>query len=281
MIVKNGGAARWKDLRVAGVAQREIGRAVAESRIVRQRRGVYTLAERSLKSVALELGGALCHLSAVEAHNLGVLVPNRICHVAVSASASRRRAVPRGVQLHYLDLDAEEIATGVTSRLRTVLDCLRICTLPQALAIADRHLREGRLTKEELVAAAATLRGPGCRQARRAADAATSCAASEMESALRGTLLEAGLTCFEPQFVVVVNGIKLATTDLGDPVTKVLIEADSFSWHGNRLALSKDAKRYDDLTAAGFVVLRFAWEHIVYEPAWLVDVVRAALAQCG
>ena len=58
----------------------------------------------------------------------------------------------------------------------------------------------------------------------------------------------------------------------------MLLEADSFYWHGHRAALVMDCRRYDDLVAAGYVVLRFSWEHILGDPDWVVSVVRAVLA---
>ena len=52
------------------------------------------------------------------------------------------------------------------------------------------------------------------------------------------------------------------------------LEADSFTWHGSRAALARDAARYDRLVAAGWRVLRFSYEAVMGEPEW----VRAQLA---
>lgn len=66
--------------------------------------------------------------------------------------------------------------------------------------------------------------------------------------------------------------------DLGDPRTGVLLEADSFQWHGAQVQLAKDAERYDELVARGYRVLRFAFDHVATRDGWIVEVVRRTLA---
>lgn len=178
--------------------------------------------------------------------------------------------------MHYAELGPEDVARGITTPRRTVVDCLRTCAFPQALAIADTCLRNQVFSVEELAALAAQVRGPGAKRGRRVVAAADARAASEMESALRGILIDAGITCFQPQLKVVIGGRTL-TVDLGDEETKVVIEADSFAWHGTRHALARDARRYDLLVANGYLVLRFAWEHVINDAAWVVAIVRKTL----
>ena len=57
--------------------------------------------------------------------------------------------------------------------------------------------------------------------------------------------------------------------DLVDARLKIALEADSFEHHGSRKALVLDCVRYDNLVADGWTVLRFAWEQVMYEPAWV------------
>ncbi|HEX6233512.1 MAG TPA: DUF559 domain-containing protein [Jiangellaceae bacterium] len=99
-----------------------------------------------------------------------------------------------------------------------------------------------------------------------------------MESALRGILLAAGITCFEPQLEINAGIRRLARVDLGDPRTGVLLEADSYRWHGAQAQLTRDAERYDELVARGHRVLRFAFDHITTRSDWIVDTVRRTLA---
>ncbi len=61
--------------------------------------------------------------------------------------------------------------------------------------------------------------------------------------------------------------------DLVDTDLRVVIEADSFAWHGHRAALRRDARRYNRLVTEGWIVLRFAWEDVMHDQ----DYVRAVL----
>lgn len=59
----------------------------------------------------------------------------------------------------------------------------------------------------------------------------------------------------------------------------VILEADSFTWHGDRQALARDAKRYNLLVADGWLVLRFAWEDVMFDPAYVRSVLEAVVAR--
>jgi len=67
---------------------------------------------------------------------------------------------------------------------------------------------------------------------------------------------------------------------LADVRLRIVIEADSFAFHGVREQLRKDCWRYDELVSRGWVVLRFAWEQVMFAPEWvreiLVQAVRCA-----
>jgi len=56
-----------------------------------------------------------------------------------------------------------------------------------------------------------------------------------------------------------------------------VIEADSFEFHGRRKALKNDCERYNAFVTAGWTVLRFSWEHVMFEP----DYVRSAMTALG
>ena len=68
----------------------------------------------------------------------------------------------------------------------------------------------------------------------------------EVTSVLR-TVIDGGITGFEPQFRARRDGRWIATVDLGDAKARLLLEADSFFWHGQRAALERDARRYNEL----------------------------------
>jgi very-short-patch-repair endonuclease len=110
------------------------------------------------------------------------------------------------------------------------------------------------------------------------AAAATRRSGSFLESMLRALLISAGIDGFEPQ-VLVTNGQFRARVDLGHQRARLALEADSFEFHGSRRDFTADCSRYDELVAAGWLVLRLTYEHVIGDPAWVVATVRAALAQ--
>ena len=59
----------------------------------------------------------------------------------------------------------------------------------------------------------------------------------------------------------------------------MVLEADSFEWHGDRAALRRDARRYDLLVANGWTVLRFAWEDVMHDQEFVRAVLEAVVAR--
>lgn len=249
-------------------------RAVAGGEIVRVARGYYALPSLpDPRLTASRLRGAVSHVSAARLWGLQVVTPGREVHVTVPAHRKGRRA---DAVLHWVDLPSAEIANGVTSPLRTVLDCARTLPFPEALAIADSALNQQLVGLHELRAAASARAGAGRRRVLRVAQAADGRAASGLESVLRATVLQNRIRCFTPQWSITDDGFS-ARVDLGDPLHRVALEADSFEHHGFRAALVRDCRRYDELVVRGWLVLRFAWEQVMFEPEWVADVVVAAL----
>ena len=180
------------------------------------------------------------------------------------------RPQPRpGVRLHWADLagDADERAT---SPARTAMDCASTLPFADALAVADGVLREGLLGPDELVRVAEASRGPGRARRLRVALGARGAAANPFESCLRAVVLDEGLTGFEPQYRV--PGTPYVV-DLADPVRRVALEADSFRYHGDRAAFRADCRRYDELVRIGWVVLRLAWEDVMFDRSWVARLV--------
>lgn len=276
-ITSLGGTARWIELREY-VSQRAIEGAVRDKQIVRIGRGVYRLP--NLPEPESPAPGVYSHVTAAEIWELGVLHKTKITHITVPRT--KRVEVPANTKVHYADLPKEATDGRTTRPLQTVLDCARTCRFDEALAIADTAVRVRMVTKPVLIKAAAGLRGAGSRQARRIAALCDERSHSPLESALRALLIEAALIFFEPQYAArAANGKVLAKVDLGDPVTGVLLEADSFLFHGHRGQLEWDARRYNVLVAHGFLVLRFAYEHVLGDKDWVVDTVKRTLALRG
>jgi very-short-patch-repair endonuclease len=204
-----------------------------------------------------------------------LLEPTRQAHVTVARS--RRRVDARDCVLHWADVPRSDIRDRVTVPLRTVVDCARTSAFAQALSIADSALRLRLVTADDLIAAAESLRGPGRGKALRVARAADGRAESVLESALRALLLEHRIRGFEPQVSIQDErfGVRV---DFAHRGRRIVLEAESFAHHGHRPALVRDCWRYTELNIRGWRVLRFAWEHVLFEPDWVVQSIRAALA---
>jgi very-short-patch-repair endonuclease len=119
----------------------------------------------------------------------------------------------------------------------------------------------------------ALLQGPGAVQARRVAAAATGLSTNPFETELRRLATVAGLDV-RPQVPLYAGGF-IGRPDLVDIDRRIILEADSFEWHGSRRGLVRDARRYNDFVIAGWLVLRFSWEDVMHHPDEVLRVLRA------
>jgi very-short-patch-repair endonuclease len=267
------GRATWQQLERL-CTQHALRSALAQGTVVRARRGLYVLPDLSPpRLAAARLNGVLSHLSAAVELGWPVLVAPTEVHVTVPRAAPTH-GVPGSVVLHRADLPERDRRRVATRPLRTVVDCAVGLPFAQALAVADSALRDGTVYPEELHEAAGRRRGPGASRLRPVAEAADDNAANPFESGLRAAVLEAGVTGFVPQQPVRLRSGLVIHVDLGDPVLRIAIEADSFTHHGGRRELREDCRRYDELVRAGWLVLRFAWEHVMFDAPWVGSLVR-------
>jgi very-short-patch-repair endonuclease len=264
-----GGRARTIDL-LSRTTRRRLEAALAAGEVVRARRGVYVLPALPAPHVAAaRAGGVLSHESAADHWQLSLLTDPTVIHVTVPHGA--RPAGQRGVVLHW-STSPFPVAAQVTPVARTVLDCATTMPFRAALGVADSVLAQGRLTTSELLDAGSASAERGRSRRLRVARAADARAANAFESCLRGIVLEAGVTGFEPQLVIDL-GSRVVRVDLGDPARRIVLEADSYAHHGTRHALVRDCERYDELIREGWRVLRFSWEHVVFRPEWVAETV--------
>ena len=175
--------------------------------------------------------------------------------------------------LHRADLQPDEVHGIVTSPEHTLLQCFRTMPFDEALAAGDSALRHG-VPPSVLRRISATVRGPGSQQVRRVCAEANGLADNPFESALRAIALEVPGLQVQPQRYVA-DGVR---PDLVDVELRIVLEADSFAWHGNRGALRRDARRYNLMVVDGWIVLRFSWEDVMHEPDYVRQVLLQAVA---
>lgn len=273
-----GGVATYSSLRQF-TSRAHVETALSAELIFRDARGRYALAEvDAARRAAHAASGVVSHASAALAWGWKVKwVPERP-HVALPRNRNLF-GTPR-FQPHWLALDPDEVIDGVTSRQRTMTDCLRTLPFDEGLSVADSCLREGGLTQAQLQQCSSSMRGPGAARARTVVAAADGRAANPFESVLRAIALTVPSLQIEPQVELRFDGLVMQP-DLVDRRSRLVLEADSQEWHNSdRAQLRRDCQRYTALNAAGWLVARFAWEDVMNRPAYvrqsLVDLVAIA-----
>jgi very-short-patch-repair endonuclease len=265
-----GGATDAATLRSAS-SPWQIRVAVSEGRIVGAGPGRYVLpgvaeAERA----AAQVNGVVCLLSAAAYWGWKVKHPPMQPTVTVPRGRKLTEARRAGLDVRRLQQPAGSVHRGiVTTRVQTVIDCARLLPFDEALSVADSALRQGRVTRPELLTAAQRSPRAGRARALRVVQAADSRAANPFESCLRAIALSVPGLSVEPQYDVA--GIGRA--DLVDPALCLVLEADSYEFHSDERAFRHDLRRYNEMVRRGWRVLRFCWEDVMHRP----DEVRAVL----
>ncbi len=246
------------------VSRRQVRSAVERGEVVRTARGRFRLPYTDDALVrASRPSGAPALRSAALAHGWAVKRPPQVPEVAVARN--RHRPSGRGVRLLWVpSLDPRLL---VVPPLETVVACARLLPFDEALAIADSALCSGMVTRSQLLAAADAVRGAGAARVRRVATHADPRATNPFEPVLRAITLEAGLH-FTAQLPIDV-GERVVHPDLVDPVGRVVLEADSWTWHTGQEAHVRDCWRYNALVCHDWRVLRFAWEHVMQQPEYV------------
>ncbi|TXR55819.1 type IV toxin-antitoxin system AbiEi family antitoxin domain-containing protein [Quadrisphaera setariae] len=261
-----------------GCDWRALERALASGRVVRLARGTYGLSSgKAPLAAAAAASGVASHASAAQLWLMDLVTAPPLPHVTVPRN---RKATGGQLVRHWADLPPDDVDGWVTTPLRTVVDCARTMPFPEALAVGDSALRRGLVSRADLLDRAQATHGAGRAAVRRVAEHASERPANPFESALRGIALDAGLTGLLPQ--VWLDGESGSIRpDLIDPALRLVVEADSFEWHGRRSALAADCHRYDELVADGWTVLRYAWEQVMFDQAWVSSTLQRTARRCA
>lgn len=278
-----GGVATRAQL-IEATSRAEVDAARAAGDIGVLSRGRYALPDLDeARQTSHRLSGTLSHTSAALHWGWAVKSAPERAHVTLPKNRKLTAEQRLTITLHRATLHADQIVDGVTTRERTLIDCLRMPDDGVALAVADSALRDG-FSASRLVGLADRARGPGIRRARRLARRADGAAANPFESVLRAIALDVAGLNVRPQVPVFTPTDFLGRPDLVDEDLMIVLEADSFEWHGGRAALQRDARRYNGFIANGWLVLRFAWEDVMFDPDYVrrtLDEVVAKRTHCS
>lgn len=258
-------------------SRKELDDAIASGLVVRVNRGRYAVpGVHASTELALKITGHVCLVSAALAHGWKVKIVPDLPQIAVPKDRRVPDAVHATVQLVWTDLADGQVKGLATDAPTTLEMCGRRLPFDEALSIADSALRDG-FPLQRLLDLASAAKGPGSARLRRVAAHADGRADNPFESVLRAIALDVPGLDVEPQ--VEIRG-KLGVDvrpDLVDRRLRMVLEADSFEWHGDRAALRRDARRYDLLVANGWTVLRFAYEDVMYDQEWVRRVLMSTV----
>lgn len=271
-LTRLGGVARLCDVLVL-TSRSQLRAEMAGGRIRRLSHGRYALpTAKPALELAAQLGGYASHLCA--AAELGWEMARQPSAPQVVLPRHRPAPVPTiAADVVRFPVTSADVRGLVTSPALTVLLCARDLPFDEALTVADSCLRHRCLDDEELLAAAASW-SPAVR---RVAEYADGRAANPFESVLRALAIQAGAEVI-PQYEVRARGLTLHP-DLADPVRGIVLEADSWGFHASRSDHERDCVRYNALTAVGWRVLRFSYDHVMFSSSYVVATIQHLLAE--
>ena len=289
LLARQGGIARLRDVRRAGMSRRCLSRALQEGRLRALTPHLVTnvaqpAADEQLRAAAIALQATISHDSAALMWGIELASTPPVGHVTVPRN--RSRCAPAGTQVHRSELDGadrvERDGVWVTGALRTVLDLCRSLPLAEAVVAVDSALRGAQVTVEDLMAALRELpAGRGRSRVARVLRLMDPASGSVLETLCRVLLQQAGLAPDRTQLVVRdASGSWIGRVDFAWPAQRLVVEADGFAFHADRASYRDDRRRSNALLLAGWRVLRFSWEDVVDRPDEVVAAVRAALALC-
>jgi hypothetical protein len=252
--------------------------ALRDGTLVRVARGRYALGTASAAVVAAATyDGVISMRSAAQRHGWGQKqVPEK-----PDVTFPRTRHLPPSAREvltpHWSDIAPADIVDGMTGVRRTLVDCMRMLPLEESLPIVDSALRAGDVTLSDLQAIARSMRGRGRARAMGVAAMATARASNPYESTLRAIASTVPGLDPEAQHPIRISSNLVLHPDLADRALGIVIEAESFEWHGKKAALTRDCARYNAFTIRGWIVIRFSWEQVMFEPAYVHAVLEAVV----
>lgn len=272
----------------AGVPERTVKRWVTRGLLHRLHRGVYAVGHAALAFGASEQaallasgpGAVISHGSAAFLWGVRegappvveVTIPGRQRRPRAGLRAHRTRAIdPRDIRRRH--------GLPITSPALTIIDLAAAASFGEL----DRLIAEARVKKlirpGELEAAAQRAgqrRGAARTRAYLAAEREPGVTRSDAERILRSLLREARLR--QPQTNIRLGGLEV---DFLWEEEKLVVEFDSWQFHGHRRAFENDRRKDIALANAGYLVLRFTWRQLTQEPLVVVAAIAQALGRRG
>ena len=277
LATQQAGVVLRSQLLAIGLGKKAIAYRVRSRRLVVEYNGVYAVGHRALTRegrwlAAVGACGAGAALSHGDAAAHWGLIPSqgRLINVT-KPSSSGRDPDPRRIRLHRVaTLRPWERTINdripTTTVARTLLD---LAPLLRPRAMEDVIAQSTRLGLFDLVAARRCLdehpRQHGAPALRRLLDDLHGEGPADLRSTLEVRFLQ---LCDDHGLPVPQANVSLAgfLVDFHWPGTKLVVETDGFAYHSTPSAFEADRRRDQQLTLAGYTVVRFTYKQITKEP---------------
>ena len=267
--VQAGMSTRTVQRRVAGGAWRELLPLVYLVSGHRRTDEVWT------RAAWLWAGGAPAVVTGLAAAHWHGMLDAAPALVEITVPRATHRNAPAGVALRRSDLPAVDLVERrgllVADAPLAALDAA--IALPDGSAFLDRALQKHIPFLNLYDCYCRNLGRRGWSQARQLITAAADRADSAAERILKRLLREAGITGW-----VFGHPFGPHLLDLAFPDQRVAIEVDGWAWHVDVDRFRADRRKGNELTRAGWILLRFTWHDLVTRPAEVVAEIRHALA---
>jgi very-short-patch-repair endonuclease len=256
-----------------GATQRQIGRRLMSKRLVPLHRGVYAYGHRRLTNEgwwlaavrAIGPGAILSHTHGAALLGLRPPLLGRI-NVTVQSTGRRQR---RGIRVHNTQrLPADHVTVvdriPVTTVARTLADLAGTLDTPALMRAIEAAERRRVLDVPSVLAVSAGR--PGAQRLRRLLARETPHTRSDFEAALVALCDDYAIP--RPLTNTEVHGYEV---DAYWPGRNLVVELDSWEFHGTRGAFERDRERDADLHAYGITTLRFTYAQVTTRRHWVAQ----------
>jgi very-short-patch-repair endonuclease len=224
---------------------------------------------------------ALSHRSALQEYGLADVKAELI-----EVTTTERRCKNPPVLLHrtiYLPSDHVRRLNGrpVTDVARSLFDAGAVVPYWTVYKAVEQAVRRGLTTRKELLGRLIEHGGRGrrgCAGLRKALDELhpdVELTDSDLETLMLRNVWNGRMPRPEVQYKVIVKG-RRRRLDFAYPHIKMGIEADSWREHGGASGFEGDRERDAEFKAEGWLIQRFTWKKIRYEPEWVMQCILDA-----
>ncbi|MGE5827202.1 MAG: DUF559 domain-containing protein [Micromonosporaceae bacterium] len=213
----------------------------------------------------------------------GMAVPDLGTHLFVGAHYGRPLTGVRLLRDPLRPFDVQVMdGVSLTSRARSVFDCLRLLPPEAALVLLDRALQQGWITRNELTGRVGVHAGRlGAPRLVGLVRKASLGGYSAAERLAVGILRRAGLTGWVTNHAIQDEAGLVGVGDVVFVRARLVLEIDGWAYHVTPESFQRDRTRQNRLVAAGWTVLRFTWRDLTERPDQVIDTIRSVLSTLG